>query len=383
MTEHALIASRLHDGEAFLAETALVIGNGVVRAVLDPATLPAAMPVRRLPEGSMLAPGFLDLQVNGGGDLLLNDVPERAGLAAIAAAHRRRGTTGILPTLISGSRELMRRALAATAEAIAACMPGILGLHIEGPFINPSRRGIHPAGFLLTLTEDDIALLSGPRGFPLMLTLAPEQAPPGAVARLAEAGVIVFAGHSDATAEAIGAALDAGLAGFTHLFNAMSQLASRAPGVVGAALAAREAWAGIIADGLHVHPAALAAAYAAKGPGRLFLVSDAMSTVGGSATGFTLGGVPITLSNGKLTGPDGTLAGAHLDMATAVRRAVALGGIPLADALRMATATPADCLGLARVGRLRPGCRADVLALDAALNVTEIWLAGEPYPMAR
>ncbi len=372
MTVHAIIASRLHDGERFREETALVIEAGKIRALLAPGALPAGMPAERLQEGAILAPGFLDLQVNGGGGLMLNDSPDEATMAAIAAAHRRLGTTGLLPTLISGDRASMRALLES-----AAGIPGVLGLHLEGPFLAPGRRGIHPPAAIRPLLEPDLALLASAHPFPVLLTLAPECAPAGAIARLATAGVHVFAGHTDATAEQIAAARSEGLAGVTHLFNAMSQFGSRAPGVVGAALAGRVDHVGIIVDGLHAHPDSVRAAYAALGPRRLFLVSDAMATAGGECTSFTIGETVITLENGRLTGPDGTLGGAHLDMATAVRRAVRLVGIPLAQALRMATATPADCLGLATRGRLRPGCRADLVALDQRLEPIAVWLEGQ------
>jgi N-acetylglucosamine-6-phosphate deacetylase len=375
VTVQALIASRLHTGREFLPETAVVFEAGVVTDLIGPEALPRDVAARRLAADCILAPGFLDLQVNGGGDVMLNDCPDAAGMRAIASAHRRLGSTGVLPTLISGSPGQMRAALAA-AEAVRG-EAGQLGLHLEGPFLNPERHGIHPVASLRRLEDEELALLARPWPFPLLLTLAPELAPPGAIGRLREAGAIVFAGHTEASAEQIAAARAEGLVGFTHLYNAMSQLAGRAPGTVGAALADRESWAGIIVDGLHVHPAAIAAAYAAKGPERLFLVSDAMSTVGGKADSLTLGDTTIRLANGKLTGPDGTLGGAHLDMATSVRRAATLAKLKLEDALRMATATPAECLGLSDRGRLTPGSRADMVVLSPDLSLAEVWVGGE------
>jgi N-acetylglucosamine-6-phosphate deacetylase len=370
----ALAAPRLFDGTALRRDGVVVIDAGRIAAVAD--RVPAGMGAESLPPDTILAPGFVDLQVNGGGGILLNDAIAVDGMRRIAAAHARCGTTTILPTLISGTRIQLCQALAAAEAGIAQLVPGVAGLHLEGPFIALARRGIHPAHAVAAITDQDIALLGVPRAFPLLLTLAPEAVPPDCVARMVRAGVVVFAGHTDAGYEQVREALAAGVSGFTHLFNAMSPFASRAPGAVGAALAHRDAYAGIIVDGHHVHPAAVAAAFAAKGAARLFLVSDAMATAASNIESFTLNGVIIRRQGGRLTDDAGTLAGAHLTMAQAVRNAVRLAGIPLADALRMATATPAACMRLTDRGRLAAGCRADLVALDRELRVIAVWQSG-------
>lgn len=339
---------------------------------------PPGAEIETLADDVVLAPGFIDLQVNGGGGVLFNDAPNPDALRRVAEAHARLGTTALLPTLVSAPPALRRAGMRAVRDALAQSVPGICGLHVEGPFIAPSRRGIHDPDHLAIPTEAELADLRAPFPAPLLLTLAPEIVAPDAIAALAAAGVAVFLGHSDATVEQAATALRAGAVGFTHLFNAMSQFGSRAPGMVGAALDDRHAAAGIIVDGLHVHPAAIRVAFAAIGAERLFLISDAMPTVGGDAAqdGFLLDGRRIRLVGGRLTDEAGTLAGAHLSMADAVRNAVHLVGLPLAAALRMATATPAACIGLGDRGRIAAGMRADLVALDSDLRVVAVWQGG-------
>ena len=324
----------------------------------------------------MLAPGFVDLQVNGGGGVLFNDAPDMATLRQIAAAHAGAGTTALLPTLISGTRSHLRAALDAVRAALAAGVPGIAGLHLEGPFIAPARRGIHPAEAVTTMTDEDLDLLCAPFPAPLLVTLAPETIPAGHLRRLVASGAIVFAGHTDTTYDTAIAGLEAGISGFTHLYNAMSGLVARAPGAVGAALDRAGSFAGIIVDGHHAHYAAVRIAFAAKGPDALLLVSDAMATAASDRTGFSLNGEPIRLQDGRLVNDAGTLAGAHLTMAAAVRNAVCHAGLPLAAVLRMATRTPARAIGLADRGRLAPGCLADFVALDGDLRVAAVWQQG-------
>ena len=371
----ALATPRLFDGTTMLGPRTVLIEDGRIAAIADHA--PAGVAIEALAADAVLAPGFVDLQVNGGDGVLFNDSPDAEGLRRIAAAHARLGTTALLPTLVSAPRALRQAAMAAARAALAAGIPGIVGLHLEGPFIAPSRRGIHPLAHLGAPTAEEIAELCAPFPGPLLLTLAPEIVAAADVAALAAAGRRVFLGHSAATIAQAAAALAAGAAGFTHLFNAMSQILPREPGMVGAALDSADAAAGIIIDALHVHPAAIRLAFAALGPQRLFLVSDAMPTVGQpDAAGFVLHGRPIRLQDGRLTDADGTLAGAHLAMADAVRIAVQQVGLDLSAALRMATATPAGVLGLHDHGRIAPGARADLVALDAALRVVRVWQAG-------
>ena len=372
----ALAAASLFDGYTLHEHRVVTLDGERIAAVGDRAPQGAA--IEALADDVVLSPGFVDLQVNGGGGVLFNDAPSTDALRCIAAAHARLGTTALLPTLISAPAPLRRAAMQAVRDALAQGVPGIAGLHVEGPFIAPARRGIHDPNNLARPTDADIAELCAPFPAPLLLTVAPEIVAQAHIAALAAAGVRVFLGHSDSTLDQASAALCAGAVGFTHLFNAMSQLGSRAPGMVGAALDDARAACGIIVDGLHVHPAAIRLAVAAIGPARLFLISDAMPTVGDDAAGggFVLGGKRITLAAGRLTDAAGTLAGAHLSMADAVRNAVQMVGLPLAAALRMATATPAENIGLSDRGRIAAGARADLVALDGDLRVVAVWQGG-------
>lgn len=329
--------------------------------------------------GGLLLPGFVDVQVNGGGGVLFNDDPTPAGIQRIVAAHRRTGTTALLPTLISDHWPVVERALDAVDEAIAGGVEGVLGLHLEGPFLNPARKGVHDAARLAVPSDEQLARLTAPRRGRLLVTLAPECVPPGTVRRLAAAGVVVCAGHSDATYEQVRAALDEGLAGFTHLFNAMSPLASRAPGMVGAALEDKRSWCALIVDGHHVHPATLRVALAARGSAGCLLVSDAMSDAASAGGEMRLQGRRIVRDGTRLTDAAGTLAGSLLDLAGAVRHCAGWLGVPLDEAVRMASLHPARLLRLDdRLGAIAPGLRADLVHTDEQLHVQRTWVAGRP-----
>lgn len=371
----AILADRIFDGRRWHMRAAVLIADGRVRGVAPSAEVPEDWEQRKLPAGAILAPGFVDLQVNGGGGVLLNDLPTIAGMGAIARAHRRFGTTAMLPTLITDTREKIAAAI--EAANAAAGQDGVLGLHIEGPFISPARKGAHRADLIATADATDLELFSALRK-PSLVTLAPECVPPGFVKSLAGKGIRVSAGHSEATAAQIARAIDEGLTGVTHLFNAMPPLRGREPGIVGAALADERLVAGLIADGLHIDPLAVRAAYAAKGAKGIALVTDAMPSVGSDIRHFDLMGQQITLTDGRLTTPDGTLAGAHLDMASAVRNAVRLARIPIEDALQSASLTPARFLGIeSERGCLVAGAHADLVVLNAGLEVLATWIAGE------
>jgi N-acetylglucosamine-6-phosphate deacetylase len=375
--QHAILADRVFDGSRWHEHAAVLIEEGRVRGLAPWETLPEGWPQRRLPTGAILAPGFIDLQVNGGGGILLNDDPSAASMQAIARAHRAFGTTGCLPTLITDTRE--RLAQAVDAIRSAAGHDGVLGLHVEGPFINPSRKGIHAAQFIRRPADPDLEVLSGLRGVGhSMLTLAPECVPSGFIAALSAMDIRVSVGHSEASAHQMDRAVAAGVTGVTHLFNAMPPLQARAPGVVGAALADKRLVAGLIADGIHVDPIAMQAAFAAKRADHMALVTDAMPLVGTDKTSFSFSGRDIRLEDGRLTDEAGTLAGAHLDMASAVRNAIRLAGLPLEDALRAASSTPARFIGLAgERGCLKPGAYADCVALSSDLDVIATWIEGD------
>jgi N-acetylglucosamine-6-phosphate deacetylase len=370
-------AARLFDGERMLGPSAVAVRGGRIAAVAPGIEAPAASASILLPGDAVLAPGFIDLQVNGGGGVLLNDDPSPQAVRVIAAAHRAFGTTGLLPTLITDAPATL--AMLAEGAIESLCIPGVLGFHIEGPFINPRRKGIHPAGHIRAIADADIRLLAefGRAGRSL-LTLAPEMVPAAQLRRLAESGLRLSIGHSDATALDVAAAVAVGASGVTHLFNAMSQIAPREPGVVGAALASAALHAGIICDGLHVDPLNLQIALRAKGRERLMLVSDAMPLVGAAEDRFLLHGRAITLRDGRLTDADGTLAGAHLTMFEAVMNAIRLMGASLEDALVMASRAPAAFLGLAsELGCIRQGYRADLVAFTPR-GVIGTWIGGVP-----
>jgi N-acetylglucosamine-6-phosphate deacetylase len=328
-------------------------------------------------DGGWVMPGFIDTQVNGGGGVLFNDETNVDGIAAIVAAHARYGTTALLPTLISDAPDRIAMALDAVDEAIAAGVPGVVGVHIEGPFLNVARKGIHDAARFRLLDEAMIALLIRPRRGRVMVTLAPELAHVDDIARLSAAGVRVSAGHTEASYEAALAAFDAGLSGITHLFNAMPAMVQRTPGIVGAALDDPRPWCGLIVDGVHVAPAVLRIALRARGIERMMLVTDAMSSVGAETKDFVLQGRQIHVRDGICSYEDGTLAGSDLDMAAAVANAMGMLGLEPAVAARLAAGNPAAFLGLeAERGTLATGLRADWVQLTAAMAPVATYIGG-------
>lgn len=374
----ALLAPRLFDGDRWHQDSALLLEAGSITAVVSRTQIPDAATRTEFDRG-LLVPGFIDLQVNGGGGVMFNNAPTTEALASMADAHRATGTTAMLPTLLSDTPAVQRAGVAAVREAMAAGHASVLGIHLEGPFFALPRRGTHRADRVRAPQSTDIAWLESIAAEVLTLvTLAPECMPAGAIARLCSAGVIVSAGHTDATWEQVDAARAEGLRGFTHLFNAMSPPTARAPGVVGAALASDDCWAGLIADGHHLHPASLRLALRALPADKACLVSDAMATVGSDSDSFELYGEQITAREGRLVNSEGALAGSAIGMSDAVQYCHTTLGVPLAQCLRMASLNPATFLGLDdRLGRLAPGYRADVLRLDQSGRVLDSWVAGD------
>ncbi|WP_394539060.1 N-acetylglucosamine-6-phosphate deacetylase [Lysobacter enzymogenes] len=375
MTATAFVNGRVLSERGFESDLSVIVEDGYIVAVL-PGPAPAGARAVDL-QGRYLAPGFIDTQVNGGGDVLFNDVPTVDGLRTIAQAHRRFGTTGMMPTLISDDVEVMLRAIGAVREAIAAGVPGILGIHLEGPYLAPARKGVHNPDKFHTPGADELDRIASLDNGKTLLTLAPERFDDATLRALAARGVLLSAGHTAADYDRLRAAFANGVSGVTHLFNAMTPLGSREPGGVGACLDDPNAWCGVIVDGEHVHDASLRVAIAAKPRGKIMLVTDAMPPVGGAHEDFVLYGETMTCRDGKCTTASGTLAGSALDMASAVRNTVQRLGLPLDEACRMASTYPAQFLGLGeRLGKILPGYRADLVALDDALTVQDSWIGG-------
>ena len=373
----AIVNGCIFDGESVHEHKAVLIEGEHIVAVVDPEQVPADIGASYDLEGGTLIPGFIDLQVNGGGGVLFTAAPTVDSLRTIGAAHRQYGTTGFLPTLISTRFDVMREAVSAVAEAIAIGTPGVLGLHLEGPFLSPERKGVHDAGKFCQLDQTGFDILTSLQVGSTVVTLAPELTSPQMISRLVEEGVIVCGGHSGATYAQTRDALAQGLSGFTHLYNAMTPLQSREPGMVGAALEDDDSWFGIIADGHHIHPAAFSVAVAAKKRGGALLVTDAMPTVGSPDTSFILDGKTIVASEGRVTNAEGTLAGSDLTMLSAVNNAAEFARLDWFEAVRMASLYPARALGLEReLGAIRPGFRASFLALDSAHRIRASWVNG-------
>ena len=373
----ALLNGRTLIEGVFVNDLAVVIEGSVIAGLHAVADLPSGLNHYDL-EGRLLVPGFIDTQVNGGGGVLFNDSPTVEAIRAIGEAHRSFGTTGFLPTLISDDLQVIRTGIEAVDAAIAGGVPGVLGIHIEGPFLNEQRKGIHDAEKIRELDEEGLAVLMSARSGRTLVTVAPECTTPDMIARLVGAGVIVSAGHSDATYAQMKAAIGAGLSGVTHLFNAMSQLTSREPGVVGAALEDDSVCCGIIVDGHHVDPATLRIALRCKPHDRLMLVTDAMPSVGTDVESFVLQGKRIGVKDGAVRDESGRLAGSHLDMATAVRNAIKTLSVPPAAAFQMASGVPAAFLGMEQQrGVIAPGYSADLALLDHGLVVRETWISGQ------
>ena len=377
MTPKALVNGRVLTERGFVSGRAVLIAGACIVDIVEDGTPKLRAGERHDLDGRYLVPGFIDAQVNGGGGALFNDDPSVATLRRIGTAHRAFGTTGFLPTLISEAPEVMRAAIEAVRQAIQSGEPGVLGIHLEGPLLSPARRGIHDPAKFREPDEALIELVSSLGVGRTVMTVAPECVPPAVIRELVSRGVIVCAGHTAANYATAHAAFDAGVRGVTHLFNAMPPLQNREPGVVGAALEDDRVWCGLIVDGHHVHPATMRVALAAKPAGKVFLVTDAMPPVGSSQTAFQLGRETIRCENGKCVNEAGVLAGSSLDMASAVRNTVAMIGVPLDEAVRMASTYPAEFLGLeTERGRIAPGCRADFVVVNDDSSVSEVWCNG-------
>ncbi|CAI2931655.1 N-acetylglucosamine-6-phosphate deacetylase [Aminobacter niigataensis] len=375
----AIAAGRIFDGEAWHENAALIVAEGLVEGIVERDAVPAGLTVTD--GGAMLVPGFIDLQVNGGGGLMLNDKPDADTLDIICKAQMPFGTTAVLPTLITDTPEITRSTIAAGAEAAKRKMPGFLGLHLEGPHLSLSRKGAHDPKLIHPMdAAEQAALIAARPSMPVLLTtVAPESVTVAQVKALADAGVVVSLGHTDTSYRTAKQYAEAGASMATHLFNAMSQIGNREPGLAGAAVDIGTFSAGLIADGIHVDPATMQIALKAKnGPARIFLVTDAMATIGTDLQSFQLNGRTIKRENGRLTLEDGTLAGADLDMISAIRFMHETIGYDLGEAIRMASLYPAEAVGQEkRLGRLARGYAANAVQLTDTLDVSGTWIDGK------
>lgn len=375
----ALENARILSDYGVVAGGTVLIDGDTIAAVAVPGGQVEDCDCRLSLDGHRLIPGFVDIQVNGGGGMLFNNSPDLATIKGISDAHVRFGTTSLLPTLISDDEAVMRDAIAAIRQAIGASVPGILGIHLEGPFLSPEKSGAHDRSKFQTIDDDAVELLSMlSKEAVTLVTLAPERTTDSRIRELTENGVIVFAGHTAATYEECVAAERAGLTGYTHLFNAMTPFSSREPGAVGAALDSKSAVFGIIADGHHVHPASVRHACTTKWRGGALLVTDAMPTVGSQDNFFVLNGERIELADGVLRNATGSLAGSSLTMIDAVKNVIKFAGIDWDEAVRMASTYPARALGRnSQVGSIRAGCKADLVELTDDFEIARVWRRGE------
>ena len=374
MTTHIFHNGHVLTERGFERDACVVVEEGFIVAVLH-----GEPPTGDLIDldGGYLVPGFIDAQVNGGGGVLFNNDTSVEAIAAIGRAHRRFGTAGFLPTLISDDAAVMQRAIKATHDAIGQGVPGVLGIHLEGTYLAPARKGTHDDTKFRVPDADEIAMATSLDNGVSLITLAPEQVPPASIRAIVERGGIVAAGHTAGSYDEIRAGIDAGITGFTHLYNAMTPLQGREPGAVGAALEDDDCWCGVIVDGVHVHPASLRVALKAKPRGKVFLVTDAMPMVGADDPSFDLYGETIIAVDGVVRNAAGALAGSALDMASAVRNSVHLLGLPLDEACRMAAQYPAEFLGIGgERGRIAAGYRADLVLLDGEVRVQRSWIGG-------
>jgi N-acetylglucosamine-6-phosphate deacetylase len=371
----ALTGARIFDGEVFHEGMAVVVDDRHITQIMQADALTADTQQVQL-SGGLLAPGFIDVQVNGGGGALLNDQPTSDTVRKIAESHRRFGTTGMLPTVITDEPKIMEAAIAAVRDSRAKGLANVLGIHIEGPFLDKSRKGAHDAIYIRSITQADFETIAAANCGSVMVTLAPNRMAATYIKKLVTMGVRVSLGHSDATFDEVQVALAAGATSFTHLFNAMSQVTGRDPGMVGAALADGNSFMGVIADGYHLHDVSLRIAFAAASYDRFMLVSDAMPPAAGGPETFKLQGRSVKRVKGRLELDDGTLAGSNLTMDEAVRYCTNKLSVPLAKTLQMASRNPAYFLGRADLGVIKPGALASLVHLDDKLNVLKTWVEG-------
>jgi N-acetylglucosamine-6-phosphate deacetylase len=374
----AITDAVIFDGEKLISDHIVVIKNSKILAIAAKDTPLIKIDHYISCPDSYIAPGFIDLQVNGGGGVMFNSDPSVEAIECMSIAHRKYGTTGFLPTLITTDFDMMQRAIKAVDQAIKKGIPGVLGIHLEGPFLSIEKKGAHDASKFCQIDGPALNIVSSLTVGKTILTLAPELTEINVIQKLKKLGIIVCAGHSNADYTTIVKAIKAGVKGFTHLYNAMTPLQSREPGMVGAAISNDDTWFGIIADGFHMHPAAFKVAIQAKKQGGAILVTDAMSTVGSSHNSFELNGETIYARDGRCENAAGSLAGSDLDMNSAIKNAKNFANITWQEAIRMASLYPAKALSLDNeLGRILPGYTANLVQLDQDLSVVSSWTNGK------
>ena len=374
--KQALIGAQLFSGKEFFDNRALLIDGENIIDVINEHDIPNNFEIQKL-NGGILSPGFIDLQVNGGGGKLFNNSPDKESLNAIIEAHQHFGTTSIMPTVISDSLNVLKRCATTISEEIED-NKSLLGVHIEGPFFNVKYRGVHQKQYINTINSDYLNLFESLQDFPVMLTLAPECISTKQLKHLKSLGFKILAGHTDASYDQLEEAIKYGLDGFTHLFNAMGQISAREPGVVGSALTFDNATASIIVDLHHVHPSLIQMAYKQKPQGKLFFVSDSMATIHHGEPSFELYDEIVSESKGRIINSEGKLAGSSITQIDAIKNAYQSCNIPLNEALAMASRYPAEYLGVANyLGSLESGYRADLTHFSLDFQVQNVWVAGK------
>jgi N-acetylglucosamine-6-phosphate deacetylase len=373
----ALVNCDIFTGSEFLTDNAILIDNGQIVGLPNLDDVPAGCVEVDL-KGQTVAPGFIDIQVNGGGGILLNDSPTVDSILKIVDAHRNYGTTNLLPTFITGTYEGMSEALRSVNQCIENGYGEVLGIHFEGPFLNVSKAGVHDKDYIRKCSPQDLNLIKGAKLGKTLLTISPEQVTTQEIHELTKSGILIAIGHSNASYAESKVAVEQGVTGVTHLYNAMSQLNSREPGVVGAAFDLDKLKSSIIVDGFHCDFAAVRIAWNSIKKGNLFLVTDAMPPVGAIDCSFTLGPYEISVQNGKCITGDGVLAGSALDMASAVRNCVQKVGIPKSEALKMASLYPAQFLGLDKeYGSIQVGRKANLVVINNQIVVSGTYVLGD------
>ena len=374
--KQALIGAQLFSGKEFFDNRALLIDGENIIDIINEHNIPKNFEIQKL-NGGILSPGFIDLQVNGGGGKLFNNSPDKESLNTIIEAHQYFGTTSIMPTVISDSLNVLKRCTTTISEEIEN-NKSLLGVHIEGPFFNVKYRGVHQKQYINTINSDYLNLFENLKDFPVMLTLAPECISTKQLKHLKSLGFKILAGHTDASYDQLEEAIKYGLDGFTHLFNAMGQISAREPGVVGSALTFDNATASIIVDLHHVHPSLIQMAYRQKPQGKLFFVSDSMATIHHGEPSFELYDEVVSESNGRIINSEGKLAGSSITQIDAIKNAYQSCNIPLNEALAMASRYPAEYLGVANyLGSLKSDYRADLTHFDLDFQVHNVWVAGK------